>query len=122
MPIVKLKNGKEKCINDVIDLREIIFEELGTDAEDEFIKIIEKMEGLAETVECLEEDMKFYEEEKEQLNDCNNQLQNKINDLEQSLNYVKETIDSLKIEYKRNDDENRKLLSAIRNLENSIEL
>ena len=122
MSVVKLKNGKEKYINDEIDLRYVIFEELGSGVEDEYIKIIEKVEGLTKTVSFLENENKAIDEEKNQLEDENIELQNELNDLKQSLDYVKETINSLKEEYKYNEDESRKLLKAITNLERNIEI
>lgn len=122
MSIVKLKNGKQKFINDENDLRDLIFDELGSDAESEYIKIIEKMENLTKSVEFLESENKACEEEKDQLEYDNNELENEIDDLKESLNYVKETINFLKEEYKYNEDENRKLLKAIKSLENNIEI
>lgn len=120
MSIVKLKSGKTKYIGDEIDLRNMIFEELGSDAEDEFMKLIDKVESLTINVEFLEAENKACEEEKDELEDENTELENKINDLRESLNYVKETIDLLKREYKTNEDENRKLLYAIKSLENNL--
>lgn len=122
MSIVKLKNGKEKYINDENDLRDLIFEELGLDAEDEYIKIIERIESLTKEVEFLEIENKACEEESDQLEYDNNELQNEINELKESLDCVKETIKSLIEEYNYNENENRKILNVIKNLERNIDI
>lgn len=120
MSIVKLKNGKEKFINDENDLRDLILKELGSDAEDEYIKIIEKVENLNKEIEFLQTENKACEEEKDILDDENIELQNEINDLKQSLDCVNETIKLLKEEYSHNENENRKILNVIKNLERNI--
>ncbi len=118
MSIVKLKNGKEKFINDEIDLRNLISEELGSDAEDEYINIIEKIESLTKVVLSLGIKNKALEEENDGLICEIDGLQKDINELNESLYYVKETIKSLREEY--NYNENRKILNVIENLERNI--
>lgn len=120
MPIVKLKNGSEKFINDTEDLRNLIFEELGSDVEEEYMKIIEMACGLTKKVEFLEHEIKTHEEENKKIERDNIKLQGEINILQESLEYVKETIKTLQKEYKNNEAENRKMLNVITRLERDI--
>lgn len=122
MSVIKLKSGKEKFINDEIDLRYLISEELGSDAEDEYIKIIENTESLTKENQFLVSENKALEEEIAQLEYDNTELENEINDLKESLNCVKETIKLLREEYNYNENENRKILNVIKSLENNIEI
>ena len=122
MSIVKLKNGKEKFINDEIDLRYLISEELGSDAEDEYIKIIEKIKLSTKIVTILEADKKELKEENSQLEKDNSKLQKEIYELQESLDCVKEILKSLREEYNYNENENRKILNVIKSLENNIEI
>lgn len=122
MSIVKLKNGKQKFINDKIDLQNVIFDELGSDAEDEYIKIIENTESLKKEIEFLINENKALKEENDQLEYDNKELENEINDLKETLNCVKDTIKSLQEEYKNNENENRKILNVMKSLERNIEI
>ena len=71
MSIIKLKNNKTKVIIDELDFKDLIRDELGLDAEDEFdTMIISKMEDLQDKADYnkqkINTDLEAYESELEE--------------------------------------------------------
>lgn len=122
--IARLKDGSQKFINDVDDLRELIYEKLGSDVEEEYLKIIEKEENQSKKIERLEADKKELQEEHEKviekLEAENSKLRKELYEYKDSFDDVKEILKSLQEEYDYNKRENEKILRVITSLRHNI--
>ena len=114
MSIIKLKNNKTKVIIDELDFKDLIREELGADAEDEFDTIIlgkiENLQVQADyTKQKINTDLEAYEGELEQ-------NRNSLLDIRDIIEKLQEYIEDNTIAKKHKD----KILKDIRQIEIEI--